>query len=189
MARRARARRRVGLHPECLPTGPIGGRCVGVCSGTSATGKFDRYVPRAVLRRLVAAPKDRVETLEGTMVFVDVSGFTRLSERLAPKVGRAPSTIADAINRCFSALLADAYANAGSLLKFGGDALLLCRGRRPSPQGVCVRHAMRTTLRRVGRDPRGRLPDRLANVSRRAQQELPDVPGRQVTLRIPDRGA
>ena len=50
--------------------------------------KFDCYVPRVLLKRLVAARDTLVETLDGTMVFVDVSGFTRLSERLA-RGGRA----------------------------------------------------------------------------------------------------
>jgi class 3 adenylate cyclase len=53
--------------------------------GAAHTGKFDCYVPRVLLERLLAEPDDLVETLEGTMVLADVSGFTRLSERLARK--------------------------------------------------------------------------------------------------------
>ena len=52
---------------------------------------------------------DLAETLEGTMVFADVSGFTRLSERLARKGKEGAEHLVDAINACFSALLADAY--------------------------------------------------------------------------------
>ncbi len=42
------------------------------------------------------------------MVFADVSGFTRLSERLARKGKEGAEYLVDAINACFSALLADA---------------------------------------------------------------------------------
>ena len=87
--------------------------------------KFDSYVPRVLLTRLATAPEDLVQSLEGTMVFADVSGFTRLSERLARVGKEGAEHLVDTINACFSALLADAYAHGGSLLKFGGDALLL----------------------------------------------------------------
>ena len=43
-----------------------------------------------------------------TMVFADVSGFTRLSERLARKGKEGAEHLVDVINTCFSALLADA---------------------------------------------------------------------------------
>jgi class 3 adenylate cyclase/tetratricopeptide (TPR) repeat protein len=60
--------------------------------------------------------------------------------------------LTDAINTCFSALLADAYAGGGSLLKFGGDALLLWFEGDEHPTRACASAAaMRTTLRRVGR--------------------------------------
>lgn len=100
----------------------------------------------------MSAPNDLVETLEGTIVFVDVSGFTRLSERLARKGREGAEHLTDAINACFSALLADAYANGGSLLKFGGDALLLWfEGDEHELRACTSVVAMRSTLRRVGR--------------------------------------
>jgi class 3 adenylate cyclase len=118
----------------------------------SSTGKFDRYIPHVLLRRLVAAPEDLVETREGTVVFVDASGFTRLSERLARKGREGAERLTDAINACFSALLADAHANGGSLIKFGGDALLLWFEGDDHPLRACASAvAMRTTIRRVGR--------------------------------------
>lgn len=59
------------------------------------------------------------------MVFADVSGFTRLSERLARHGKEGAEQLGDLINTCFSALLAEAYARGGSLVKFGGDAMVL----------------------------------------------------------------
>src|SRR5438552_1179457 len=63
--------------------------------------------------------------LEGSIAFVDISGFTKLSERLARLGKVGAEELADAINTCFNRLLAVAYGNGGGLLKFGGDALLL----------------------------------------------------------------
>ncbi len=52
---------------------------------TTRTARRDSYVPRMLLGRLARPDDGLVETLDGTMVFADVSGFTRLSERLARK--------------------------------------------------------------------------------------------------------
>jgi class 3 adenylate cyclase len=41
-----------------------------------------------MLRLLATEPQRRVRAVDGTCVFVDVSGFTRLSERLARRGGR-----------------------------------------------------------------------------------------------------
>lgn len=95
-------------------------------SGWAGREPVSPYVPRAMLRLLADTPDSRVRTVAGTCVFADVSGFTKLSERLARRGGReGAEQLADAIGRCFERLLAVAYANGGGLLKFGGDALLL----------------------------------------------------------------
>ena len=41
------------------------------------------YVPRLLLRHLDETPDAAVRRFDGTLVFIDVSGFTQLSERLA----------------------------------------------------------------------------------------------------------
>ncbi len=113
---------------------------------------LDCYVPRGVLRRLVQSPNDPVESLDGTLVFADISGFTRLSERLARKGPEGAEQLVDAINSCFTALLADAYGLGGSLVKFGGDALLVWfEGHDHAARACASAVAMRRTLRRVGR--------------------------------------
>jgi class 3 adenylate cyclase/tetratricopeptide (TPR) repeat protein len=91
------------------------------------------------------------ETVEGTMVLADVSGFTRLSERLARPGREGAEQLVDVINTCFSALLSDAYGRGGSLVKFGGDAMLLFFYDDDHAQrACCAAAAMRRTLRKVG---------------------------------------
>jgi len=122
----------------------------------SSIGRFDRFVPRVLLQRLALAPDVRVEQLDGTVVLVDVSGFTRLSERLARAGKEGAEQLVDAIDSCFSPLLADAYVGGGSLLKFGGDALLIWFGGEDHALRACGSAvAMRRKLRRVGRVPVG----------------------------------
>src|SRR3954447_19948986 len=83
------------------------------------------YVPRVVHRHLCTMPEALVQEVDGTLVFLDVSGFTQLSERLARRGREGAEYLAEAIGTCFAGLLRVAYDNGGSLLKFGGDALLL----------------------------------------------------------------
>ena len=85
------------------------------------------YTPRVVREWLAADPSPDLlhRRLEGSMLFSDVSGFTKMSERLARfgKVGA--ESVTEIIQTCFAALLDEAYSYGGTLLQFGGDALLL----------------------------------------------------------------
>ncbi len=120
------------------------------------TGTLAPYVPRAVLARLARPIEVLTETVECTMVFADVSGFTRLSERLARQGTEGAEQLVDVINTCFTALLAEAYGRGGSLVKFGGDAMLLLfydqeHNQEHAVRACCAAGAMRRTLREVGR--------------------------------------
>ncbi len=113
------------------------------------------YLPRLTLEWLASDPAARHRAVDGSVVFVDISGFTKLSEKLA-KFGRiGGEEMADAINRCFAELLAVAYEGDGSLLKFGGDALLLLfTGGDTADHAVRAARAaagMRQRLRTVGK--------------------------------------
>jgi class 3 adenylate cyclase/tetratricopeptide (TPR) repeat protein len=105
-------------------------------------------VPRILLDHLASTPEAPLRMVDGTVVFVDVSGFTRLSERLARRGREGAERLTDAIDACFGALLAVAYAEGGSLLKFGGDALLLLfDGSLHAERGCRAAAGMRATLR------------------------------------------
>ena len=105
---------------------------------SSGTGTLECYVPRMLLGRWLDRTEEFAEMLDGTMVFADVSGFTKLSERLARAGKEGAEQLVDTINSCFSALLADAYARGGSLLKFGGDAMLLWFEGEEHVQRACA---------------------------------------------------
>jgi class 3 adenylate cyclase/tetratricopeptide (TPR) repeat protein len=109
---------------------------------------FAPYVPRLVRTWLAENPAEISRQIEGTAVFVDVSGFTRLSERLSRRGKIGAEELAATINECFSSLLAVAWDYGGILLKFGGDALLLFfTGDQHELAGTDAAVAMRQTLR------------------------------------------
>ncbi|MDH3261890.1 MAG: AAA family ATPase, partial [Acidimicrobiia bacterium] len=91
----------------------------------TGTDPYQYYLPRLVLHWNADAPSSTHRQIDGTMVFVDISGFTAMSERLARfgKVGAEEVT--EVLGECFKGLLAVAYPLGGRLIKFGGDALLL----------------------------------------------------------------
>jgi class 3 adenylate cyclase/tetratricopeptide (TPR) repeat protein len=109
------------------------------------------YAPRLLLEWLHEAPEESTRIVDGTVVFADISGFTKLSERLAARGRVGAEELTDAISRCFEELLAVAYDNGASLLKFGGDAtLLLFTGQDHAARGCLSAAAMRQALRDLG---------------------------------------
>jgi class 3 adenylate cyclase/tetratricopeptide (TPR) repeat protein len=110
------------------------------------------YAPRLLIRWLAEQPHLSFRTLEGSMLFVDISGFTKMSERLARHGKVGAEEVTDVLGAVFSRLLAVAYGEDGSLLKFGGDALLLWfSGDGHAVRAATAAHSMRATLRSVGR--------------------------------------
>ena len=91
----------------------------------SRTGELQRFVPRIATAWDEVAPGRSWQALDGSLCFVDISGFTSLSERMARHGRSGAEELTDILNRVFGGMLGTAYGYGGSLLKFGGDALLL----------------------------------------------------------------
>src|SRR5215471_7848684 len=110
------------------------------------------FVPRLTIEWLRSSPDQRWLEVDGTLAFVDISGFTAMSEQLS-SLGRAGAEeVTDVMNATFSALLDDAYGLGGGLLKFGGDALLLLyQGDGHAERAARAAFEMRRTLRAIGR--------------------------------------
>jgi class 3 adenylate cyclase/tetratricopeptide (TPR) repeat protein len=110
------------------------------------------YVPRLVIRWLAEEPGTNNKVVDGSMVFVDISGFTKMSERLARHGKVGAEEVTDVLGAVFTKLLAVAYGEDGSLLKFGGDALLLWFvGEGHAIRAATAAHGMRATLRSIGK--------------------------------------
>jgi class 3 adenylate cyclase/tetratricopeptide (TPR) repeat protein len=83
------------------------------------------YASRIALRWLREWPEAKHRTIDGTLVFADVSGFTPLTERLARRGKVGAEELTDVLNNVFGTLGAVTDGHGGDLLKFGGDAMLL----------------------------------------------------------------
>jgi class 3 adenylate cyclase/tetratricopeptide (TPR) repeat protein len=90
-----------------------------------AAAHYAPYVPRLVVEWLRDRPEATFHTIEGTLAFVDISGFTAMSERLSSRGKAGAEEVTDVMNATFARLLDVAYGEGGTLVKFGGDALLL----------------------------------------------------------------
>jgi class 3 adenylate cyclase len=110
------------------------------------------FVPRVVVDWLRTDPDARRRELEGTLAFVDISGFTAMSERLAQRGKVGAEEVTDVMNLVFARLLDVAYARGGGLLKFGGDALLVFfTGAEHAARACDAAYGMRKALRELGR--------------------------------------
>src|SRR3954447_20980258 len=131
----------------------------------SVHSRLQPYIPRLTLEWLATEPDRIHRSVEGTLVFADISGFTALSEKLA-KLGQiGAEEMASAITTCFADLLTVAYDEGGGLIKFGGDALLiLFDGEDHAVRAVRAAHGMRKRLQTVGKlvTPGGRVNLRMS---------------------------
>ncbi len=90
--------------------------------------------------------------VEGSLAFVDISGFTKLTERLARRGKVGAEEMSDTLNATFAALLDVAYQDGAGLVKWGGDAvLLLFDGPGHADRACRAAYRMRATMREVGR--------------------------------------
>ena len=128
-----------------------GGLVTAVPETSSSFVDLTPFVPRVVVDWLRVDPEARHRRLEGTLAFVDISGFTALNERLAQKGKLGAEEVTEVMNRTFERLLDVAYAFGGGLLKFGGDALLLFfTGEDHAARACDAAYGMRTALRELG---------------------------------------
>jgi class 3 adenylate cyclase len=86
--------------------------------------QYVAFVPRKVLPELpeMAIAEPRIRTLQGVVSFLDVAGFTKLTERLALQSDGA-ERLAKIINKLMGQMLNTCPT--GDVIKFSGDAILV----------------------------------------------------------------
>lgn len=85
----------------------------------------DRCVSRLAERWIVDGAADPWRELGGSVVLADLSGFTRLTERLTMRGPEGVEVLHDALTVTFDALLGASVALGGDVLGFAGDAALV----------------------------------------------------------------
>ena len=98
-------------------------------AGRSATEEPRRtlhaYVSDLGLKVLNDAPTEGWRPVDGSLAFFDISGFTKLTERLAGLGRSGAEHINDVLNTVFRGLIDAVFDCGGDVLEFGGDAMVV----------------------------------------------------------------
>ena len=118
---------------------------------TETASALRPFVPRltATWQRSVGDELGRV--LDASLLGLDISGFTALSERLAERGKLGAEELITLISRCYSGLIDIGTRYGGDVLKFRGDALLLLfDGERHEERGAHAALAMQAFVAEAG---------------------------------------
>ena len=89
---------------------------------------YASYVPRHLVERFRLDPapphEPREQTGTAVLMFADIAGFTRLTEKLAQEDADGTEKLTGILNRFFGQLIAVVESYGGDVVKFAGDALL-----------------------------------------------------------------
>ena len=127
------------------------------------------YIPRVIVDAILESPVMGPFglSLEGTLMFADIDGFTPLAERFSQMASQeGAEELTELVNRFLDILMGIALKYGGDLQKFGGDAgMFLFQGPEHALRAVAasleVQQAMKSQMREV--ETRfGRFPLRVA---------------------------
>jgi class 3 adenylate cyclase/tetratricopeptide (TPR) repeat protein len=103
---------------------------------------------------LETSPDEQIRSIDGSLAFVDISGFTKLTERLARRGRVGAEEMSDILDSTFGTLLSVARRDGAELVKWGGDAILLIfDGPDHAARAARSAFRMRKTLREISRRP------------------------------------
>lgn len=121
-------------------------------SARESVSEFDKYVPRVLAEWDLDVGARPWQELDGSLCFIDISGFTNLAERLSAFGPIGAEELTDVLNRVFASMIDLAYERGAMQLKFGGDALLLLfLSSDHASQAASAAVEMRAALREASR--------------------------------------
>jgi predicted ATPase/class 3 adenylate cyclase len=117
-----------------------------------ASERLKPYVPRLAVDWMREEPELRHRQVDASLAFVDISGFTSLTERLSKKGKVGAEEMNDLLDSTFTELLSAAYDFGAGVIKWGGDATLLLFTGDDHPARACrAAVEMQRKMRAVGR--------------------------------------
>lgn len=112
------------LVPHCS----LGGTASDMVATTLRAEALSCFVPILVLRQLAesgtADLAPRRDSFPAAVLFADISGFTKLSERLGKRGPKGVEELTQTLNDYFGDLIDAVISSGGDIVKFAGDALL-----------------------------------------------------------------
>src|SRR5262245_16768699 len=146
-------------------------------------------------------PTDRVESLlraeaplpeDGVALIADISGFTPLTEALTQGLSadQGAEELTAALGSVFTPLIAEIHAFRGSVIKFGGDALIVWYGREPGVRRAAVIRRALTSARRMQQAIKvyGQIPTPIGVVTLRMKVGLTYGSVKRFNLGLPEYG-
>jgi class 3 adenylate cyclase/tetratricopeptide (TPR) repeat protein len=113
-----------------------------------------RHIPELAIEWALDQPDRLWQSVDGTLCFADISGFTALSEKLSQRGRIGGEELVETLSRVFGGMLDSARERDGMLLKFGGDALLfLFKGKDHALRAASTAVEMRQALRKAREIP------------------------------------
>jgi class 3 adenylate cyclase len=110
------------------------------------------YVPALASRWLGESPDEQVQIRSGTLAYIDISGFTRLTELLAARGKAGAEEMTGYLDAIFGELIGTAYAHQGELIKWGGDAIFVWYSDADhAGRAVNAAWRMQKSMARIGR--------------------------------------
>jgi len=109
---------------------------------------FARYLSSLELKGLAdAASGPATSRFTGALLFIDISGFTALTEQLTSRGPRGAEQLSEALNQSFAVMIDVAAEHGGDVHVFAGDALLIVFDAADVGDfGSTVRNAARSAL-------------------------------------------
>ena len=94
---------------------------------------FEAFVPQVLRRRLASGPASQpvIHESDAAVLFVDIAGFTALTERLAEKGVSGAEEVKKILDLCVGPLVEAIAEHGGEVLKFAGDAVLAAWWEEP----------------------------------------------------------
>ena len=94
-------------------------------------GTFEEFVPRRVLQWYIrnvttAVREPKIVPIRAVVAFLDVSGFTPMTEKLSQRGPEGAEMVCTILSEYFTTLLEVVFSWGGDVIKFAGDALLVC---------------------------------------------------------------
>ncbi len=145
-------------------------------------------------------PHDRVNHIltgaplasDGVALIADISGFTPLTEALTQglQADHGAEELTRALDSVFTPLIAQIHRYRGSVIKFGGDALIVWFGREKGSRHTAVVHRALTAAQRMQRvmQQHGRIPTPIGPVTLRMKIGLTYGPVKRFNLGLPAYG-
>ncbi|GIK54885.1 MAG: AAA family ATPase [Chloroflexi bacterium] len=129
---------------------------------------------------------------DGVALIADISGFTPLTEALTQglQADHGAEELTRALDSVFTPLIAQIHRYRGSVIKFGGDALIVWFGRAKGGRCTAVIHRALTAAHRMQRvmQQHGRIPTPIGPVTLRMKIGLTYGPVKRFNLGLPAYG-